>query len=101
MSNKNKGDLSLTDLMFACRHFGVRRFKNSSMEIEFQSDLGPLPAPGEDIDVSPEAARPPTKDIAYEQKALEGTDAPKVGADGLTAAQQMDFYNAIVDPEIR
>jgi hypothetical protein len=95
MSNKNKGDLSLVDMLHLCRHFGVRRFKNSSMELEFHEGLPQL------LDVSPEAAKPPTKDDAYEQKALEGTDAPKVGADGLTAEQQREVYGGVMDPEIR
>lgn len=101
MSNKNKIDLSLPDLMWACRHFGVRRFKNSSIELEFQNDLGPLPANAEEVAVSPEAVKPATVDEAYEQKALEDTKAPKVGADGLTAEKQLDFYNTVLDPELR
>ena len=73
MSNKNKGDLSLVDMMHLCRHFGVRRFKNSSMELEFHEGLPQM------LDVSPEAAKPPTKDDAYEQKAL-GAPTPQRSA---------------------
>ena len=98
MSKQNQS-LSVVDVLHLCRHFGVKRFKNSSMELEFNDGL-PQMQPQE-IAVSPEAAKPPTKDEAYEQLALKGLDEPKRGQDGLTAEQQRDAYGGVMDAELR
>lgn len=95
MSNKNQ-PLHLIDVLHLCRHFGIKRFKNSAFDLEFNENL-PQMQP-QDIQVSPEAALP-TKDEAYEAKAAEMP--PKVGADGLTAEQQRDAYGGVLDSELK
>lgn len=76
--DESSGKMPNLTLISELRKLGVVRYKDCEVEVE----LGPLPDPEEvtPVDTTPKIG-----------------EAPKLGKDGLTAAQQLENYGAIID----
>jgi hypothetical protein len=77
--DESGGKTSTLSLISELRKLGVTKYKDANVEVE----LGALPEieePVNPVDKSPKIG-----------------EAPKLGKDGLTAAQQLETYGAVID----